>query len=502
MITVFWQAPLASDIVLVRIKRAVAKAADYFQVAEIDAYDSGGNPVVTYQDADGQEGQWYSIAFVNTIGNESIESDPVIGQINGYTSYITQYGNKNIQNFDSNDDNLFPQYPYRGYHRYTPEDYLLHGNASPYSKTPTAKGLQFYDRLAQREDALIRATGEWATLYRRKWDGAVCDCYDTRRGQAKHRCKICYGTGYIGGYVKFFNPFSDPAYAQRYGGQLIYSDRANIERIGITVNWNPPKAADITQIKIKRSLDPNGTFTTLETFAALDGYGEWVTSYYDDNGSRAHWYRVSFINDIGQESPDSDLIQSVVVADLEAGQSTEEDKILIRVGPTQDDMTLKNIGQMQEMIPGCWTLPSPALRDRDMIIRYDESGAETWRFEVLNVTRNVGLFQGNDNTNYGAQVFTLRRLEKTDPLYWVHKDTPGHPVTYSEAYGDGYGDGYGGSGDLEYELYYDMGYVQGSQDQSTNSGYDPEKDSPLITRISAYSGWKQGYNAGYRAYLG
>ncbi len=139
MITIHWDAPTDLTVEKVRIKRGVAKWAQFFLIDEISAFNPNETWRTQYEDIDGEEGHYYKISFVNVTGNESVESDPVLGQRNGHTSFITQIGNKNIQDFDSSDDNVWVQYPLRGYHRYTPRDVLLTGDASPYSKTPTDK---------------------------------------------------------------------------------------------------------------------------------------------------------------------------------------------------------------------------------------------------------------------------------------------------------------------------------------------------------------------------
>ena len=109
-------------------------------------------------------------------------------------------------------NNRFPSYPYTGYHRNTIGEYLDGGGASPYSRQihggteADRQGLYWYNRHIQRLETMIQATGEPVILLRRKWTGEVCPCYDGRRGQARNRCPICYGTGFVNGYVRHVNP--------------------------------------------------------------------------------------------------------------------------------------------------------------------------------------------------------------------------------------------------------------------------------------------------------
>ncbi|KKN61324.1 hypothetical protein LCGC14_0523150 [marine sediment metagenome] len=94
-------------------------------------------------------------------------------------------------------------------------------------------------------------------------------------------------------------------------------------------------------------------------------------------------------------------------------------KIRVRFGPTQEDVKMDSAGLENVFIPDCWTLVYPAIRDRDFIIRFDEDGVEEFRYEILNVTRNI-LAEGKS----GAQKFSAQRIRKTDPIYmWSAIDT-------------------------------------------------------------------------------
>lgn len=107
----------------------------------------------------------------------------------------------------------FEGYPFGGYHKDTPADYLKGSNGSPYSRQYTcdgklvACGINWYERHLQRLDVLLRTTGESVTLLRRKWTGERCPrCgRDTRTNRGYYRCPICFGTNFVGGYVHFIN---------------------------------------------------------------------------------------------------------------------------------------------------------------------------------------------------------------------------------------------------------------------------------------------------------
>lgn len=107
--------------------------------------------------------------------------------------------------------NNFPGYPYSGYHRHTPSEYLLGKGGSPYSRQVDKDGkllscgIDWYDRLLQRHEMLLRVTGEPVLLYRRKWTGERCPCVQPKSNQARGRCQICYGSGFVGGFVRHIN---------------------------------------------------------------------------------------------------------------------------------------------------------------------------------------------------------------------------------------------------------------------------------------------------------
>lgn len=107
-------------------------------------------------------------------------------------------------------------------------------------------------------------------------------------------------------------------------------------------------------------------------------------------------------------------------------------KIMVRFGPTQEDFKMESAGLENVFIPDCWTLVTPSIRDRDFIIRFDENGVEEFRYEILNVTRNV-LTDGQN----GAQKFTAQRIRKSDPIYmWrAIRDTSTMPVNLSTSIG-------------------------------------------------------------------
>jgi len=87
-------------------------------------------------------------------------------------------------------------------------------------------------------------------------------------------------------------------------------------------------------------------------------------------------------------------------------------RLMIRFDATNDDVAYKNRGFEENFLPNAWTVVSPAIKDRDMLIRFNRDGTEEYRYEILNVNRNRLLFSVE-----GAQKFQLHRCDKTDIIY-------------------------------------------------------------------------------------
>ena len=69
-------------------------------------------------------------------------------------------------------------------------------------------------------------------------------------------------------------------------------------------------------------------------------------------------------------------------------------------------------GLMQTPEPTAWTLSTPRIRDRDVLVLFDpETNEETWRYEILEVTRNRNILN-----SFGSQAFSMKRQDKTDQI--------------------------------------------------------------------------------------
>lgn len=87
--------------------------------------------------------------------------------------------------------------------------------------------------------------------------------------------------------------------------------------------------------------------------------------------------------------------------------------IMIRVSPFKDDLKLEsNQGLIQPSEISAWTINTPTLKDRDVIVRYTLDFEEEFRYEILDVTRNRLFFAQS-----GKMEFVMRRLDKTDAIY-------------------------------------------------------------------------------------
>lgn len=107
-------------------------------------------------------------------------------------------------------------------------------------------------------------------------------------------------------------------------------------------------------------------------------------------------------------------------------------RILVKFGPTDDDVKIEDEGLEGYFIPNCWTLTVPALKSRDVLIRFNVDGTEEFRYKILKVTRNRLL-----NSISGAQKFDAVRVRRTDPIYqWrAFRNTAMFPQTITTGIG-------------------------------------------------------------------
>ena len=102
-------------------------------------------------------------------------------------------------------------------------------------------------------------------------------------------------------------------------------------------------------------------------------------------------------------------------------------RVMVKFGDTAEDLKLTQQSHMQvEYEPSCWTLPAPAIRDRDLIVRFDYTNDIEYIYEVLDVTKEKLVFR-----HFTRQRLRLKRLDKTDIVYT-------YPINYSliRSYGE------------------------------------------------------------------
>jgi len=102
-------------------------------------------------------------------------------------------------------------------------------------------------------------------------------------------------------------------------------------------------------------------------------------------------------------------------------------RVMVKFGDTVEDLKLSQQTHMQvEYEPSCWSLPAPAIRDRDLIVRFDYTNDIEYIYEVLDVTKEKLVFR-----NFTRQKLRLKRLDKTDIVYT-------YPINYAliRSYGE------------------------------------------------------------------
>ena len=93
-----------------------------------------------------------------------------------------------------------------------------------------------------------------------------------------------------------------------------------------------------------------------------------------------------------------------------------DERLMVMFGDTAEDLKLDSKSHLEQSYePQCWTLPSPAVRDRDLIVRYDFNDNIEFIYEVLDVTKDKLFYR-----HYTRQKLRLKRLDKTDIVYTIN----------------------------------------------------------------------------------
>lgn len=89
-------------------------------------------------------------------------------------------------------------------------------------------------------------------------------------------------------------------------------------------------------------------------------------------------------------------------------------RLMVRFSPAEDITKQYEAGLESEEDVDIWTLVVPEIRQRDIIVRFDEDDNEEFRYEVMTATRNRTL-----NRLSGGQKLRLKRIRKTDIVYQI-----------------------------------------------------------------------------------
>ena len=107
-------------------------------------------------------------------------------------------------------------------------------------------------------------------------------------------------------------------------------------------------------------------------------------------------------------------------------------RILVRLGPTAENLKMYEAGLESEFPLSIWSLTVPTIKTRDVLVLFDQDNNESFRYEVANVTRNITIL-GLD----GGQHLSTFRIRKFDPAYQIRifRDTSDFPETLNTSLG-------------------------------------------------------------------
>jgi hypothetical protein len=93
----------------------------------------------------------------------------------------------------------------------------------------------------------------------------------------------------------------------------------------------------------------------------------------------------------------------------------EDGRVMVAFGDTTEDLKLGLHTHLEQSYePQGWTLPNPAIRDRDLIVRFDFNDDAEYIYEVLDVTKDKLFYR-----HFTRQRLKLKRMDKTDIVYTI-----------------------------------------------------------------------------------
>ncbi len=89
-------------------------------------------------------------------------------------------------------------------------------------------------------------------------------------------------------------------------------------------------------------------------------------------------------------------------------------RIMVRFSPAEEDVKMQDAGLESELTTECWTMTVPTIKDRDILVRFDQDDNEEFRYEVLTVNRNRTVMRLES-----AQRMRVQRIRKYDKAYQI-----------------------------------------------------------------------------------
>jgi hypothetical protein len=92
-----------------------------------------------------------------------------------------------------------------------------------------------------------------------------------------------------------------------------------------------------------------------------------------------------------------------------------DNRVMLSFAEAPEDLKLGSYEHLeQDFEPSAWTTPVPAIRDRDLIVRFDFTDDQEYIYEVLKVSKEKIVFR-----HFTRQRLELKRLDKTDIVYTI-----------------------------------------------------------------------------------
>lgn len=99
--------------------------------------------------------------------------------------------------------------------------------------------------------------------------------------------------------------------------------------------------------------------------------------------------------------------------DIYSNLRRNDRKVLLRFKETKEELEHHPSKHLNiNMTVSCWTMPLPAIKERDIIVRFDFVNSFEYMYEVLDVTKERFVYK-----HYGRQSLNLQKMDRTDIVY-------------------------------------------------------------------------------------